>query len=189
MILLCTCISKLYAVHLKYIQFYHNIKLKVVLWKFVANQYTVIPSKHSEKKERKRGRRGERRGGEGWEGRAGEERRAAEMREEKGREELRWAWLLRLAQLTTLESFQDVSTERRNSDRARYCLTWGDRAGIWGRRRYQNSKDSVPERKELHREKSLGIWIAAHWSNQQNTDQTLCLGEPSKARERTLQLT
>lgn len=89
MILLCTCISKLYAVHLKYIQFYHNIKLKVVLWKFVANQYTVIPSKHSEKKERKRGRRGERRGGEGWEGRAGEERRAAEMREEKGREELR----------------------------------------------------------------------------------------------------
>lgn len=65
MILLCTCISKLYAVHLKYIQFYHKIKLKVVLWKFVSNEYTVIPSKHSEKKERKRGRRGERRGRQG----------------------------------------------------------------------------------------------------------------------------
>ena len=75
MILLCTVYQNIVLYTLNIYNFYYKIKLKLVLWKFASDQYTVVPSKHSEKKERKRGRREEEREGEEESGKGGQERK------------------------------------------------------------------------------------------------------------------
>lgn len=155
----------------------------MVLWKFVS---TWIYSNSLRPLKRKREREGEEeREGEDRVRRGGQERKGELQRWEKRREGKNWGEPDCWGWHSLLPWRVSGCKHRKGGTQTELGIVWLEETelGFGEEEDARIQRIQCQKKRASQREKVWESWIAAHWSNQQNTDQTLCVGEPPKARK------